>query len=155
MERETLTHVRYEWGALPWPHHHPQALPGWLRAKLHCLSASSLQQLSSPLCSLTVDIFMQAHRIQSALSWKAKLTNAMNGSMICTLFGSSVDWSTPSTSLITMNNPEMAGCSSPDSYVIRIRSNNKNSLSSWLSLALRLPQHLFFYPQPWSWDKST
>lgn len=38
------------------------------------------------------------------------LTNAMNGSMICILFGSSADWSNPSTLLITMNNLETVGC---------------------------------------------
>lgn len=54
------------------------------------------------------------------------LTNAMNGYMICILFGSSVDWSNLSIPLITLNNLEMVEYSSPDSYVLKIRSNHKN-----------------------------
>lgn len=64
------------------------------------------------------------------MSREVMLTNAMNGSRICTLLGSSVDWSTPLDPLITMNHLEMGGCSSPDSNALKIKSNNKNSLSS-------------------------
>lgn len=55
------------------------------------------------------------------------LTNAMNGSRICILFGSSVEQSTLSVPLITMNNLEMAGCSSPDSYVLKSKATTKTA----------------------------
>lgn len=45
------------------------------------------------------------------------LTNAMNGYMICILFGSSVNWINLSILLITLKNLEMVECSWPDSYV--------------------------------------
>lgn len=133
---------RYGSGALPRPHHHSQGLPGWLTAKLHCLvcHVTATAAFSTAQCNCWHNSYKHTESNQQ-LGRKAMLTKAMNGSTICSSLGSSVAWSSPSTSLITKNNPEMAGCFSLDSYVLRIKSNNRSSLSSWWS------QHLFFFPQ--------
>lgn len=72
--------------------------------------------------------------------------------MICILFGSSVDWSNLSIPLITLNNLEMVEYSSPDSYVLKIRSNHKN-LNGWWTLELRLFQAFILFPSALGWDK--
>lgn len=138
-----MDYVRYGLGALAGPHYHSQDLPGRLKASLSVCHVTTTAVFSTVQCNCWHNLYKHTEFNQQ-LSRKAMLTNAMNGPMICILFGSSTDWSTPYTSLITMNNPEIAGCSSPDSYVLRIKSNNRNSLSSLWHPALRLPQHLSF-----------
>lgn len=87
------------------------------------------------------------------LSREAMLTNAMNGYMICILFGSSVNWSNLSIPLITLKNLEMVECSWPDSYVLKIKSNHKNNLNGWWTLELRLFQAFILISSASGWDK--
>lgn len=65
------------------------------------------------------------------LSREARLTNAMNGYMICILSGSSVDWSNLSIPLVTLNNLEMVECSLPDSYIC-FKNQKQPQKPQWL-----------------------
>lgn len=117
---QTPTHLRCGLWVLTQSHYHSEGFSWMAKTKSFIVPVCHVTAATAVFSTVQYNLWHNLYKhteFNQQLSREAMLTNAMNGYMICILFGSSVNWINLSIPLITLKNLEMVECSWPDSYM--------------------------------------